>query len=111
VADLLNRWELKRKAYKKLPPVVRISLSGLAFILGPLGIVAMFTPLAVLEVGSILVFTSLTILSFEFDWASNLLSLLRQKLQHKSFRRKLTLLTAVVVVTYAVIIAVKFIAK
>jgi Putative transmembrane protein (PGPGW) len=111
VADSLKRWERTRKAYKKLPLPVRIFLSGLAFILGPLGVVAMFTPLAVLEVGSILVFTSLAILSFEFDWASNLLSLLRQKLQHKSFRRKLTLLTAVVVVTYAVIIAVKLIAK
>lgn len=111
MADLFKGWERKRKAYKKLPLALRVILSTMAFMLGPLGIVAMFTPLAVLEVGSILVLSSLTILSFEFDWAYNLLSALWRKLQNKPFRRKLTLFTVIILGIYAVIIVHKLVTK
>lgn len=108
MADFFKGWEQKRNAYKRLPQIVRIVLTGLAFILGAAGIIAMFTPLAVLEVGSILVFTSLTILSFEFDWAYDLLSWLRKKLADKKFRRKLTLFTLLVVGTYVIVAILRF---
>jgi uncharacterized membrane protein len=104
MVDFFQGWQHKRKAYKKLPRVVRVVLAGLAFVLGPLGIVTMFTPLAILEVGSILIFPSLTILSFEFDWAYNLLMLLHRKLQHKTFRRRLTLFTLVNIAYFAIVL-------
>lgn len=108
MADFFKGWERKRNAYKRSPWVARIVLTGLAFILGVAGIIAMFTPLAVLEIGSILVFTSLTILSFEFDWAYDLLSWLRNKLTDKKFRRKLTLFTLLVISTYVIAAILRF---
>lgn len=108
MADFFKSWERKRNAYKRLPRIIRVALTGLAFILGAAGIIAMFTPLAVLEVGSILVFTSLTILSFEFNWAYDLLSWLRKKLADKKFRRKLTLFTLLVVSTYVIVAILRF---
>jgi hypothetical protein len=103
MAGFFKNWDHKRKAYKKLPKIIRTILAGLAFVMAPVGVIAMFTPLAVLEVGSILIFTSLTILSFEFDWAYNLLSLLRKKLADKTMRNKLTVFTLAIIVTYAVV--------
>jgi len=111
MADLFTSLDKWRKRYKSLPKTVRVLLTGLAFIMGPLGIVAMFTPLAVLEVGSILVFFSLTILSFEFNWAYNLLALLQRKLQHKVFRRRLTMFTLSVLATYIIVLTFKFLHK
>jgi|GEM_PF-830220 len=108
MTDFFKDWERKRNAYKRLPRVVRIAFTGLAFILGTAGIVAMFTPLAVLEVGSILVFTSLTILSFEFDWAYSLLSWLSKKLADKKVRRRLTLFTLLVLGTYTIMAISRF---
>lgn len=108
MADLFKGWERKRTAYKKLPWIARLLLTSLAFILGIAGIIAMFTPLAVLEIGSILVFTSLTILSFEFDWAYDLLSWLRRKLADKKVRRRLTLFTLLVVGTYVIVAILRF---
>ena len=108
MADFSKGWERKRNTYKRLPRITRIILTGSAFILGAIGIIAMFTPLAVLEIGSILVFTSLTILSFEFDWAYDLLSWLRKKLTDKKFRRKLTLFTLLVISTYVIAAILKF---
>jgi len=103
MADFMESWERRRKTYKKLPRIVRVLLTGLAFILAPAGVIAMFTPLAVFEVGSILIFTSLTILSFEFDWAYDLLSWLRKKLADKKLRRKLAVFMVLVVSTYVVL--------
>lgn len=108
MADFFKGWERKRNAYNTLPRIARIVLTGLAFIMGAAGIIAMFTPLAVLEVGSLLVFTSLTILSFEFNWAYDLLSWLRKKLADKKFRRKLTLFTLLVISAYVIAAILRF---
>ena len=104
MTSFFKSWEDKRVAYKKLPRVLRVPLAGLAFVLAPLGVIAMFTPLAVLEVGSILVFVSLTILSFEFDWAHNLLVFIREKLANKKLRTRLTVFTVLMLTTYAIVI-------
>ncbi len=111
MAGFFKSWERKRKAYKKLPKIIRAIFAGLAFIMASVGVIAMFTPLAVLEVGSILIFSSLTILSFEFDWAYNLLALLRNKLADKTIRNKLTIFTIIVIGAYAVVTALWFIRR
>ena len=108
MADLLKSWERKRKAYKQLPHVIRYLLVGLAFLLLPVGVMAMFTPLAVFEVGSISIFASLTILSFEFSWAYTLLAALRSGLRDKRFRRKMLVFTLAVLVAYAGLILSRF---
>ena len=108
MADILKGWERKQKAYKQLPRIIRYPLVGFAFLLLPAGIIAMFTPLAVLEVGSIFIFTSLTILSFEFDWAYKLLTTLRHKLQNKRVRKKLLAFTLIILTIYAVLILLRF---
>lgn len=111
MADIFNQWEQWRAAYQRLSFLVRAVLVGLAFILGPLGVVAMFTPLAVLEVGSLLVFTSLTVLSFQFDWAYRLLRGLRHKLENARVRRGLLMFTVFVVLVYAVVIVTRLLGK
>lgn len=75
----------------------------------PTGIIAMFTPLAVLEVGSLFIFASLTILSFEFGWAYRLLAMIQRKLQDKKFRKKMTIFMAVILIAYAIFAIVKFV--
>jgi Putative transmembrane protein (PGPGW). len=83
---------------------VRYPLVGLAFVLLPTGVIAMFTPLAVFEVGSILILASLTILSFEFRWADDLLAYVRRRLQDRRVRRILLGFSMMIVTGYAVLI-------
>ncbi len=111
MADSLKARAQKQTVYKRLPRIVRYLLLGLAFLLLPAGVIAMFTPLAVLEVGSLFIFTSLTILSFEFDWARNLLSWFKGKLTNKTVRKRLTLFMLVVVSAYIVVAFLLFMRK
>lgn len=104
-----NKWERRQQAYQRLPRIVRYPLLGLAFLMLPTGIIAMFTPLAVLEVGSLFIFASLTILSFEFGWAYRLLAMIQRKLQDKKFRKKMTIFMAVILIAYAIFAIVKFV--
>jgi hypothetical protein len=111
MAGLFAQWERWRKIYRRLPFIVRSALVVLAFVLGPLGVLAMFTPLAVLEIGSLLVFTSLTILSFEFDWAYRLLLGLRRTLEDARIRRRLLIFTGCIVLIYIAIIGHRLLAR
>lgn len=102
-----SKWERRQQAYQRLPRIVRYPLLGLAFLMLPTGIIAMFTPLAVLEVGSLFIFASLTILSFEFGWAYKLLAMIRRKLKDKKFRKKMTVFVTIILLIYAAVIVLK----
>lgn len=104
MAGFFDKWERKRAAYKRLPAAVRLPLVVVAFLMIPAGVIAMFTPLAVLEVGSILIFTALTILSFEFDWAHQTLLWLQKKLSNKKVRTRMAVFVGLVLVVYAVVL-------
>lgn len=104
MAGFLSAWQRRGKAYKRLSRAVRYPLVGLAFVLLLAGVIAMFTPLAVFEVGSILILASLTILSFEFSWAQNLLAYIDRRLENRRIRRILLAFSLVIVTIYAVLI-------
>jgi len=111
VANPSKNLDRKTTLYKRLPRILRYPLVGLAFLLLPLGIISMFTPLAVLEVGSILIFISLTILSFEFDWAHRLLTTFRHTLKNRKNRKRLSLFTIIIIVIYIAIIILRLVAQ
>lgn len=79
----------KRSGYAKLPIIVRAFIVVIAFIIGLVGLVLVFTPPPLFDVGVLLLFLSLSILSFQFTWAHAALVYLTRKLADKAFRKKL----------------------
>lgn len=89
--NIPNYISSKRAGYAKLPAVLRAFIVALAFIAGLVGVGLLFTPPPIFDIAVILVLLSLSILSFQFQWAHAVLLYITKKLAQKAFRKKLLL--------------------
>lgn len=97
--------ESRSAAYRRLPRWLRWTSITFAIVVGVVGVVSMVTPLAVLEVGTILVSLSLGVLSLEFDRARRLLLYLTQKMTDRATRRRMLFGVGIILVAYLSVFA------
>lgn len=79
----------RRTTYIKIPLVLRVLLQALSFVVGIAGLVLALTPPPFFDLGILLLLAALSVLSFQFDWAHQTLTLIDRKLRDKKFRKKL----------------------
>ena len=79
----------RRATYNRIPALFRGLLQGLSFVIGAVGLVLAVTPPPFFDLGVLLLLAALSVLSFQFDWAHRLLTLIDAKLRDKKFRKRL----------------------
>jgi len=79
----------RRSSYNKIPVIFRVLIQILSFVVGAVGLVLAFTPPPLFDLAVLLLLGSLSVLSFQFDWAHRTLTFIDAKLRDKKFRKKL----------------------
>jgi hypothetical protein len=79
----------RRDMYNRIPFLIRIFIQALSFIAGAAGLVLVFTPPPLFDLGALLLLVALSVLSFQFDWAHRSLTYIDARLRDKAFRKKL----------------------